>query len=270
VYWSRPSNPVVTVRCTDHWGPHTCQGANGQVIDGIKIQIPAGAEPENAWDHHMIVIDQADDIEYDFERAFWTGPNQLTVWSGSEIRISADGGTGLGGGADAGDFGLLAGIILPSELTQGSINHAMSISVPCTAGYVWPSTGPWGLACGRIGQRAAGALHMGSLLQLNMSDAEIAATGAPAWQQTIMRAMAHYGMYVNDTNGGGGSQTLELEKQSDESFTSVGQAPQMRNAIRSLGGKSWSGGVWGIDGVPIDISKLRVIDPCVARGTCAG
>jgi hypothetical protein len=273
VYWSRPADPLVTVHCTYYWGPGTCQGANGFVIDGIKIHIPAGAQPEQQWDGHMLVIDQANNAEYDFERASWSGPNQLTVWSGSEIPISGDTATGLGGSADAGSFGLLAGIIRPTELRANSIDHALAISVPCTEGYVWPAQGPWGEPCGKIGQSdSSGAgfagLHMGSLLQLNMTDAQIAGTGAPAWQQAIMRAMSHYGMYINDTNGGADNQTLELEKQGDESFTSFGQAPQMAKVVRSLGATAWSSDNWVVDGVPIDVSKLRVVDPCVQQGTC--
>jgi len=268
VYWSQPSDPLVTIRCTYLWGPNTCQGANGEVIDGLRIQIPAGAEPEQQSDGHLTVIDQADNSEYDFERASWSGPNELTVASGSEIPISGDGGTGLGGNADAGDFGLLAGIIRPSELKAGAINHALAISVPCTQGYVWPSHGPWGLACSDIGRSAYGALHMGSLLQLRMSDRQIAATGARAWQQAIMRAMARYGLYVNDTNGGTDNQTLELESESDESFTSLGDAPQMQDLLRSFGGQTWSNGAIGVDGVPINVDRLRVVAPCVQHGRC--
>jgi hypothetical protein len=268
VYWSSPDDPVVTVRCTYYWGPNTCQGANGHVIDGIEIHIPAGAQPEQQWDGHMIVVDQADNAEYDFERASWTGSDQLTVWSGSEIPITGPGATGLGGNADAGSFGLLGGIVRPEELRSDSINHALAISVPCTDGYVWPAQGPWGLACGSIGQDAPGALQMGALLQLDMTAAQIAATGAPAWQQAIMRAMARYGMYINDTNGGADNRGLEIDVQDDESFTSLGEAPLMGDAVRAFGGSYAGSGDWIVAGVPINPAKLRVIAACVQQGTC--
>jgi len=269
IYWAQPSDPMVTIHCTYLWGPRTCQGANGVVVDGLQIHIPAGAQPEQASDGHLTVIDQAAGAEYDFEHASWTSPTELTVASGSEIPISGNAGTGLGGNADAGDFGLLGGVIRASELKAGVINHALAISVPCTQGYVWPSEGPWGLACGSIGRSSSGALHMGSLLQLNMSARQIAATGAPAWEQTIMRAMAQYGLYVNDTNGGGDDQTLELETQDDVSFTSFGASPQLANYLSSLGGRLWSNGAVGLGGLPINTAKLRVIAPCIAQGTCA-
>ena len=268
IYWAQPSDPLVRIHCTYMWGPRTCEGANGVVVDGLQIHIPAGAQPEQASDGHLTVIEQAAGAEYDFEHASWTSPTELTVASGSEIPISADAGTGLGGIADAGDFGLLGGVIRASELKAGVINHALAISVPCTQGYVWPSRGPWGLGCASIGKSSWGALHMGSLLQLKMSNRQIAATGAPRWERTIMRAMAHYGLYINDTNGGGDDQTLELELEGDESFTSFGESPQMRDLIRTAGGRAWSNGGIGVGGVPIDTAKLRVLDPCVTQGTC--
>ncbi len=268
VYWSSPADPLVTIVCTGYWGPSTCQGANGYGINGIQINIPAGAQPEQQWDGHMIVIDQAANAEYDFERASWTGPNQLTVWSGSEIPISGTEATGLGGNADAGSFGLLGGVIRPEELQAESINHALAISVPCTDGYVWPAQGPWGLACSLVEQDAIGALQMGDLLQLNMTPAQIAATGAPAWQQAIMRAMARYGMYINDTNGGDDNQALELDSQDDVSFTSLGEPPLMADALQSFGGVPSGSGFWMVAGVPINSAKLRVIAACVQQGTC--
>jgi hypothetical protein len=237
-------------------------------IDGIHIHIPLGAQPEQQFDGHMTIVDQANNAEYDFDHAWWTGPDQLTVWSGGELPVSGPNATGLYGTADAADLGLLGGIIRPEELQQGSINHALTISVPCTEGYVWPAQGPYGYACSSMNQSTAGAPKLGELLQLNMSDAQISATHAPLWQQTIMRAMAHYGMYINDTNGPDNPQTLEFESQDDVSFTSLGMPGLMARTIQGFGGAQYAPGDWVIDGIRIDVSKLRVIDPCVRQGTC--
>ena len=112
----------------------------------------------------MIVVDQSTGTEYDFERASWTDPTDLTVWSASAIPVAGTGATGLGAQADAANIGMLAGVIRPSELAAGAINHALAVSVPCTSGYVWPATGPWGLDCKTIGQDPASAPPMGGLL----------------------------------------------------------------------------------------------------------
>ena len=216
----------------------------------------------------MIVVDQSTGTEYDFERASWTDPTTSPYGQASAIPVAGTGATGLGAQADAANIGMLAGVIRPSELAAGAIDHALAVSVPCTSGYVWPATGPWGLDCKTIGQDPATAPPMGGLLQLNMTPAQIAATGAPAWQRTIMTAMAQYGMYINDTNGGYDNTSLELEKQGDESSTSFGLAPEMGDLVRRFGGNSAGAGAWIVDGVQIDASKLRLIAPCVAQGTC--
>ena len=61
---------------------------------------------------------------------------------------------------------------------------------------------------------------MGQHFFLEMTDAEIEALSVPAWQKTILRAMARYGLYVGDTGGGGWGVQFE----SGSSFTSFGQA----------------------------------------------
>jgi hypothetical protein len=268
VYWSKPSDPLVTINCTALWGPGTCTGSNGVDINGAQIHIPSGAQPENQSDAHMVIADWADNAEYDFERASWSGPDQLTVAGGTEEPLYGSSAMALDTGADAGSYGLLAGLVRPTNLQAGFINHALVTSVPCTQGYVWPATGPYGLACPSIGQSSHSALAMGTLLQLNMTLAQIRATRAPRWEQTLMRAMAQYGLYVADTNGGGDNQTLELFQQDDQSFTSFGASPMMADFVRSAGGYYAGSFGWIIDGVPIDVSRLRVIAPCVQEGLC--
>lgn len=265
VYYATDSDPVVTINCTAYWGPNTCQGWNGIPINNIQIHIPSGAQPESDWDHHMIVVDTTTDTEYDFERASWSSSNVLTVWSGSEEPLD---GTGLGGGADAADFGLLGGTISAAQLASGTIDHALAVSVPCASGYVYPATMANGQPCSDVNQSPSDALPLGALLQLDMTPAQIAASHAPKWEQTIMTAMATYGMYANDTNGSPDPTNIEFENQDDTQYTSLGMKPQMADLFQSLGGQSIGSGTWLLDGVQIPVSKLRVIDPCVVQGTC--
>ncbi len=272
VYYSRPTDPTVTIHCTYYWGPGTCSGANKVDIDGQQIHIPAGAMPQdNGTDAHMTVVDQTSQIEYDFEHATWSADHQtLNVWSGAEIPAGPNLGSGLGSGATAADTGTLAGLITEPELAAGTINHALAINLPCTNGAVYPAQGPYGLPCTQEqGQTSTNtAAPLGTLLQLNMTDAQIAASDAPAWQQTIMTAMAHYGMYVNDTDGIG---NIELEAESDISYTSLGGQPLMSNFIAQQGGWYYSPlNRWIMAGPAIPVSKLRVVDPCWAQGLCVG
>jgi hypothetical protein len=132
------------------------------------------------------------------------------------------------------------------------------MTAPCVQVHdVWPAPA-WarGDAICRAGEMGP---HFGSLLQLHMSDAEITATRAPAWQRAIMTAMAHYGVYVVDT-GGTDSGEISLLKEEDQSFTSFGFPAQMKQFVASLGSHTV--------GVPVELSKFRVIAPCVPRRTC--
>jgi hypothetical protein len=272
VYYSRPSDPVVTIHCTYYWGPGTCSGSDKVNVDGKEIHVPAGAMPQdNGSDAHMTVVDQADQVEYDFENASWSSDHKtLNVWSGAEIPAGPNLGTGLGGGGTAAGFSTLAGLITEPELASGTINHALAINVPCTNGSVYPAGGAYGLACDKLhGQSNTGsAAPLGTLLQLNMTDAQIAGSSAPSWEKTIMTAMAHYGMYVNDTDGIG---NIELEAESDISYTSLGGPSRLDNFIRANGGSYYAPlKRWILSGRFIPVNKLRVISPCFAQGTCPG
>jgi hypothetical protein len=250
VYWSRSGDPLVKVVCR---GGYSCRR-------GMRLHIPRGAQPQNQSDGHMTVVDQAYGREYDFWRASRPEHGVMRVAAGNYIPIGTGTGTGMGGVAEAAGFGLLGGLIRAPELAAGRIEHALAITAQCVQFHnVWPSPahGHGDAVCGGTG---AGP-HFGSLIQLNMSDAEIIATRAPAWQRAIMGAMAHYGMYVVDTNGSD-SREMSLLNEDDQSFTSFGFPGQLSAFVRSAGGSD------RLVGVPIDVSKLRVIAPCVPRGTC--
>ncbi|HEY2320471.1 MAG TPA: hypothetical protein VGH67_19340, partial [Solirubrobacteraceae bacterium] len=214
-------------------------------------------------------VDQADDVEYDFEHASWSADHStLNVWSGAEIPAGPNLGSGLGGGGTAAGFSTLAGLITEPELASGTINHALVINVPCSDSVVYPAAQANGLSCDKLsGHSSTGtAAPLGSLLQLNMTDAQIATSGAPAWEKTIMTAMTHYGMYVNDTDGIG---DIELEAESDISYTSLGGPALLANFIQSRGGSYYAPlSRWILTGKTIPVSRLRVISPCFAQGTC--
>jgi hypothetical protein len=250
VYWSKSSDPVVTVVCRpEHF---TCKR--------MRLHMPAGAQPQEESDAHMTVIDQALGREFDLWKGGRPDHGRILAAAASGIPIGPGIGTGLGGQAEAADLGLAGGLIRAPELAAGRIEHALAMTVECVQRRdVWPapSNGRGDAVCDG---RGAGP-HLGSLLQLKMSDAEIAASHAPAWQQAIMRAMAHYGLYVVDTNGAGNTE-LSLIKEDDLSFTSFGYEGQMSAFVDSQRGSGH------LVGAPLDVSRLRVIDPCVPRGTC--
>lgn len=267
VYWSHPRDPRVTVRCTGNNG--LCEpmlfGPPPAFRGSLRIAIPAGAEPQSTSDGHLTVVDQAGGWEYDFWQARWTNGRRtaMVVSSGGRIPIGPGTGTGLHGYAENAYLGLLGGLIRGPELVAGRIDHALAVTMPCVQYHdVWPAprSGHGDSVCGN---RGAGP-HMGSLLQLNVGDALIAR--APRWERAVLRAMKEYGMYVVDTEGGG--TIMNVVREDDQSFTSFGyDAVMHRFAKRSGSGFSTTSSVWTVAGVPIDPSKLRVIDPA-CRGSC--
>lgn len=249
VYWSQPTDPLISVICR---GGYPCESH-------MRLRIPAGARPGANSDRHMTVVDQQGGLEYDFWRATAPARGMMEVSAGNSIRIGRNRGTGLGGLAEAAHLGLLGGLIRADELRAGRIDHALAITVPCEQrSDVWPAplSGRADVVCPQGGRGP----HLGSLLQLNVSQEAIAATGAPAWERAIMSAMARYGVYAVDSSSL--ANTMTLVKEDDGSFTSVGVSGLLSGLIRADGNRT------SLLGVPIDVSKFRVVDPCVVQGGC--
>jgi hypothetical protein len=234
IYFSRPSDPVYTVHCTKPWG--TCE------VEGMQVRIPAPARPAGGGDAQLGVVDQQTGWEYDFWQVSHkpSGGGTLAVSWGGRTRIDGD---GLGAGATGASFGLAAGVIRPSELAAGQIDHAVSIIVRCSSGTsVWPADPhATGTPCSARGGSNANAPAMGQHFYLDMSNAEIKQLPDPAWQKTILRAMARYGMFVEDT--GGTSWGVQFE--SGSSYTSFGYRDPWSKLGRKLRLPVWDGAPHG-------------------------
>ena len=77
--------------------------------------------------------------------------------------------------------------------------------------------------------------------------------------------MARYGLYFGDTGGSG----MNLQFESGASYTSFGREDAMVSFARRAGmkvadGKAVFDVAEGVDWT----SRLRVVDPCEAQGTC--
>ncbi len=109
---------------------------------------------------------------------------------------------------------------------------------------------------------------MGQHFYLDMSDEQIDGLSVPAWKKVVLKAMAHYGMFVGDT----GSDYLgwSIFIQSGSSATSFGLEDPWKDVARQYNVPVSSGGAsyWDLGGTVDWQSKLRVADPCVSQGTC--
>lgn len=248
VYWASRSDPLVKVNCR---GSFSC-------ARNMRVRIPSGARPEEQSDAHMTIIDQSLGREYDFWRASKPEHGEMTVSAGNGIPIGAAVGTGIGAVGEAANLGLAGGLLRGQELMQGRIEHALVTTVQCVQQRdVWPAHGHGDALCpsGGAGPR------FGTLLQLDMSEAQIAATRAPWWERAVMRAMARYGIYVVDTNGPGETE-MSLINEDDLSYTAFGYPGQLSRFVRAAGGND------SVAGPPIPVSRLRAIMPCVPQRRC--
>jgi hypothetical protein len=267
VFFATASDPTMKIVCENANGAGSCTGANGVNLDGQTINVPPGAQSEGGYDGHLTVIETATGAEYDFWKATIQGS---TIDAGAGSVVDANLGNGLGANGDAAGFALTGGLLRPSELASGVINHALVVTVPCTnatgadVGYSWPAMGGWGEVCGEYwNESPSGAPELGQLLRLNLSDQQIASSPAPAWQKTIMTALAHYGAYIEDTDGSSNN-GIDVITQDSGSWTDLGLPDQWVAAAQQLG---YSDGTLS-SSVPIPVSELQVVNACAPEGTC--
>lgn len=252
-YFARPTDPVYTLSCRGRFGP--CP------LDGRLARIPAGARPAAGSDGHLAAINQRTGIEYDLFEANVPRNGVVTFAFGGSTRIRGD---GLGAGATASGFGLLAGTIRAVELERGVIRHALFMTVLCDDGTFVPPAVKSGQPCSSIGRPNTNAPPMGTRLQLNLSPRAIAALPVPFWTRAILRAMARYGAFVGDT--GGSSWGLQLE--SGATYTSFGRPDPLVTFARRVGLRTFGGRyVLPLRGA-VDWRRLRVIAPCVTARRC--
>ena len=95
-------------------------------------------------------------------------------------------------------FGMQFGYIRYAELMTGEIDHALYLCVPGVKGRVAPAVDTGGNFADK-----AGMPPMGGRLEMTLTDAQIDAVTldgkpAPWYYKTILRAAAHYGMFVSD------------------------------------------------------------------------
>lgn len=268
IYFSRRSDPRYEVDCTDFGGQ--CP------IDGLRVRIPRAARPAAGGDGHLAVIDQRRGVEYDFWRArkgrVRHGRGRLTAGWGGRTAIGTADAQGLDAAATASGFALSAGVIRAAELRAGEIDHALFMTVYCTNGQsVSPAVDNPGRSCSEVGRPEITGPAMGQHFFLEMSEGEIRGLGLPAWQQTILLAMARYGVFVGDT---GGPDSWGIKIESGSSFTSFGRPDPWVRLAKRLGLPSYTAED-GTTRYTLDMreavdwgGELRVAAPCVSAGRC--
>ena len=122
----------------------------------------------------------------------WRGCNQAN-WSTDTAYQVKPGATGA---LDVPGWAL---VIRSNEWMSGTINHALHMNTGCEAdGVVFPDLSGTAQLCANQTNRP----HEGNLVFVDYTDAQITSMNLPPWQKAIITALAHYGGYIGDTNGG--------------------------------------------------------------------
>ncbi|ADB53300.1 hypothetical protein [Conexibacter woesei] len=267
IYYASVTDPVVELDIP------------GYSLDGARIPVPAAARAAGGSDGHMAIV-TPDCWSYDLWRA---RRSSGIVRAEIGYRQRYD---GLGivtpamtrsdptiGGTTAPYFGAHAGLIRGPELLAGRIDHALFLVIETgTAdttfglGTVAPDANRRGGNGSSIypafkGDAVSAGVRapMGARFFLDMTETEIDATGAPAWERAIAKAMSRYGGYFGDTGGPGFAFSFEAGFQ----YTAMGQTNPFETLARSMGLRKdpvW-GYTWVFSGRIPWRTKLYVTDP---------
>jgi hypothetical protein len=285
IYWAKTSDPLYTINC-NAWSGNSCPS-----LQGKQINIPSyakwgsypspncsGCPRHGNFDGQMVVISPDGTMEYDFWQADQfpgsSGGNTFTVSSGEAFPINVDNEFGPGGwpgSATAAHRALTAGILLPSDITNGVVSHALTIAAPCVsnlslypvAAGISPATAISGGSCG-------GGLPKGARVFLAMSDSQISSLSLNPVARMIYTAMAHYGAYITDTSGESSTWYL-VGYPNVHTWTDLGLSDPWPAAFSAVGIRNAS--YSNFSEFPINMSfpgglqnYLKVADPCVTLG----
>ena len=252
------------------------------MAEGLQVRVPAGTRPARGGDRHVAVVEGT----RIFDAFNATDPPLSGTWSVGAAGVSHLDGSGITDkGADgvyqaaatAADWSTLVGMVRGQDLAAGRIPHQTFAVVKCTNRSVYPTAqndnGSYRLArqCSSIGESMINAPRLGDWVFLAVTEQEIAnlryTNGAPLHRSMtiLLNSWREFGTRIGDT---GGYQLAKTE--SHQTYTPFGVTPPLQARGAAEGWTAYGGQyllkfsqlptwVWG---------RLRVIDPCVGRGTC--
>ncbi len=153
--------------------------------------IPANPNIEAGSDHHLLIVDNTNCIDYELYNAT---QNRDGSWSAGSGAIFPLGSNQLRPAswtsADAAGLPILPGLVKYDEVASGTINHAIRFTAPMTAdSYIWPAR--------HQASTYSGAAYppMGQRFRLKNS---FDISSFPPHVQVILNAMKTYGIILAD------------------------------------------------------------------------
>ena len=281
-------HPIVFASTTDPLVVPHCRVYCNPVYLTKRFRIPARARPGDGGDHHLGIV-QPDGTEIDL----WAivQPNPTADWKAGDT-LSYGGGnycgnffSGPGFGRETSTVGggcLAAGIIRAAELRDGSIRHALVTAIDCgAASFVFPASQATDTVCTAPGPHVPNGAH----LWLDLSDEQVEHLAVEQWEKTVLRALHHYGAYVEDTTTHGARNANGLFVpifEDDAQYAPFGvESPILRWAraqrwqpVRVPGRSGeYHDTTWyrfTEHWKPVDwAAHLHIVDPCYAEGNCS-
>lgn len=182
--------------------------------DMSAVPIPAGAQAAKGTDEDMIIWQPSTGHEWELWRAQQEGGRWTACWGGEfQDAYTSEGVLPEPLGVSAAGLSILAGQIHIEELRQGTITHALELTLPDTAasGWVWPANRTDGTS------DDAYSIPEGTRFRLKAS-LNLASLHLNPAALTIATAIQRYGMIVADTAG-----AVTLEAQDPTPLMRAGQ-----------------------------------------------
>jgi hypothetical protein len=165
--------------------------------DMSAVPIPAGAQAAKGTDEDMVVWQPSSGHEWELWRAQREGGQWTACWGGEfQDAYTSEGVLPEPLGVSAAGLSILAGQIHLEELQQGTITHALEVTLPDTAAakFVWPANRTDGTS------DDAYSIPEGTRFRLKPSVNLSSLHLNPAALE-IATAIQRYGMIVADTSG---------------------------------------------------------------------
>ena len=161
--------------------------------------IPANAVAAAGTDQSMVVWQPSSDTLWEFWHAQKVSGVWHARWGGVMHNVSANPGYYSNReywGGSASGLSILGGLISPSELRSGRIDHALAMAIPHAAAgrFVFPAQRTDG------NDRSANAIPEGTRFRLNPR-IDVASLHLPRFTEMVALAAQRYGIIVRDQSG---------------------------------------------------------------------
>jgi hypothetical protein len=164
------------------------------------VPLPANAQPAAGRDAHLVVWQPSSDTMWEFWHMHLMSDGWHAGWGGTMQTVSQSTGyfTGAnaGWGATASSLPLVGGLITPSELQAGVINHALALAIPQTRSNVWA----WPAQRTDGNDPSANSIPEGAWFRLD-PNLNLASLNLPPLTLMLAQAAQRYGIIIKDKAG---------------------------------------------------------------------